>query len=175
MYSRTPEFAARAKPSDRPLVLFGLSTPGGLRIMADFTPSPAMVGFGNRVLADGQHQADGAKEAGQGSDPVLAEKKALIRSSALTESLTPRSGELLGALRQVRESGLRMVLENGLDADGKRFLSKLLSNEGLLGGRAQLALTYPGLSPDAALVRFWGRVSGFTINRQQATLTLKAL
>jgi len=175
MYERTPEFAARSQPTDRPLVLVGLTTSSGLRVYADFSPSPAMVGFGQRCLADGSHLADGSAEAGAGSESVLARHKALVSLGDLNESLVPRPGELMGTLSQIRETGLKVVLENRVDADGRSHFSKILASEGLIGGRAELALTYPGLSSDAALVRFNGRVVSYRLGKGRLTLNLKAL
>ncbi len=175
MYERSAAFAAKSRSDLRPMVILGLRTPGGRRLHARHTPTLEQTGFTSAVYADGVWLADGHTSAGAGSEPIMARRRDVLRFGTIKESLAGRRGEPLSILAGGRTVELQVTLDNDPEPEGRRYFSKVAVVEGLVGGRAEVEATYPGLDQRDALRRFSGRVRRAELTRESVTLRLRAV
>ncbi len=175
MYERSAAFAAQAQADRQPMFILGLRSPGGRRLHAKHTPTLAQTGFTSAVYADGAWLADGNTSAGVGSEPIISRRRDILKFGNIKESLAGRTGEPLSILAGGRTVELQVTLDNDLEPEGWRYFPKVAAIEGLVGKKAEVEATYPGLNQRDALRRFSGRVRRAELSRESVSLRLRAV
>jgi len=153
-------------------VLFCLTNAFGVRVYADDRPTRQDLGLKAATLADGTFLADGARDAGRDSWPLLSSQARVLSFGRLRETLTPLRGRLAASLGREETGSLTVVLAN---SGSPGPFSRMEAMENLLGATGEVLVGFDGVLPRDYLTRFRGRVWSYTLEQERITLNLRAL